>query len=380
MREKHSVCVVTHPLSEASETAVHGLLDVIAASAAVSLVTTNLTADSAIRDDYEVVDVASSGTGDSVIVAALRFIRNQFRMAQIVRRRDEEVVLFFGAVSYLIPILVARVLGRSIIVEPRGNVPESLYRVWRSRIPDPIAYLLSRCVWGLERAGYSLAHGVVSLSPSMADDLGLRRYEHKLHEHGARPVNLDRFSPSVPYEERPDRIGYLGRLDEEKGVDVLIDVVQKLAGDVEFVFIGDGALRPEIETRLESEIEAGTVSITGWVDHDEVPAHLAELRLLVSTSPTEGVPTTALEAMACGTPVAAFPVGGIPDVVADGETGVLLEDQNPAAVATTIQATLEQRSALAEMSREARGFVASEYSFDTVARRYDRIVAAATEK
>ena len=128
--------------------------------------------------------------------------------------------------------------------------------------------------------------------------------------------------------ERKRRIGYLGRLDEEKGVDVLVEVVKELPEEVTFVFIGDGALRPRIERELADRIEAGSVELTGWVDHEDVSALLGELRLPVMTSRTEGVSTTALEAMACGTPVCATPVGGIPDVVEDWETGLLLDTES----------------------------------------------------
>jgi len=87
-------------------------------------------------------------------------------------------------------------------------------------------------------------------------------------------------------------------------------MVKQLPDDIEFVFVGDGALRPQIEEELADKIDRGSVRLAGWVDHDEVPAFLNSFRLLVMTSRTEGVPTTALEAMACGTPVCATPVGG----------------------------------------------------------------------
>jgi len=94
-------------------------------------------------------------------------------MCSELRRRDEEIVLFFGAVSYLLPILLSRLVGKRVIVEPRGNVPDSLYRIWADRLPDRLAFLLSRSVWLLERAGYLAADAILLLSPSMADDLGL---------------------------------------------------------------------------------------------------------------------------------------------------------------------------------------------------------------
>jgi len=373
---QRSVCVVTHPISAASEPAIHGLLELVAAAAGTaSLIVANLPADSDIRDKFEFTEISSSGTGDSILVAAVRFLLNQVRMAREVRRRDEDILLFFGATSYLLPIVVARLSGKRVILEPRGNVPESLYRVWRERVPYPVARGLVLPLQMLERMGYRLSYAVVALSPAMADDLRLRRYEHKLFEHGARPVDTERFSPGVPMADRERRIGYLGRLDEEKGVDVLIEVVKELPPEVTFVFIGDGALRPRLEAELAERIESGSVELTGWVEHEEVPALLGELCLLVMTSRTEGVPTTALEAMACGTPVCATPVGGIPDVVEDWETGRLLDAESPAAMADQITAVLDDDEQLASMSETARTFVTERYSFEAVVDRYSEILS-----
>jgi len=373
IEKDYSVCLVTHPLSEASETAVHGLLDLIAASACVSLVTANLASDSEIRDRYEVVDINQRGTGDSIVVAAVRFLRNQLLMARIVRQRDEEIVLFFGAVSYLLPIFAAKISGQKVIVEPRGNVPESLYQIWRLRVPNAIAFFLSKVVWFLERIGYWIADRIIALSPEMAEDLGLYGYDHKLYENGTRPVDVDRFSPNTQYEERPERIGYLGRLDEEKGVDILVKVVKNLDDDYEFVFIGGGVLQEYIKDELSAKIDDGTVKITGWVDHDDIPEYLASLRLMITTARTEGVPTTILESMACGTPVCATSVGGVPDVVEDGETGYLLDPtDSPERYAEQITSALFA-DGLDTMSDQCREFVVNKYSFEVVVEKYQHV-------
>ena len=375
MEHDSSVCVVTHPISHASEAAVDGLLEVIGAVTSVSLVTANLPDDSDVWNEYEVVEVSDEGTGESVPVAALRFVRNQFRMCRAIQQRDEEIVLFFGAMSYVLPILFAKAIGKRVVLEPRGNVPDSLYRIWSDRLPDRLAYLLSRFVWALERVGYASADAVLTLSPAMSDDLGLRTHDAKLFEHGARPVDVERFRPTTAFDDRDRKIGYLGRLDEEKGVDVLTEVVKHLPDDVTFVFIGGGALRDRMEAELSEKLDAGAVEITGWVDHDEVPEYLNDLRLLVMTSRTEGVPTTALEAMACGTPVCATPVGGIPDVVKDGETGYLLEETDPRSMAEQIEAIVTEEN-LSGISDSAREFVLKNYSFDVVVAEYERVFEA----
>ena len=376
-----TVCLITHPVSYASEPAIEGLLEVVAASAnSVSLVTANLPEESKIWTEYEVNEISDFGVGDSILVAAYRFVLNQIRMSKVIRDRDEDVVLFFGATAYILPIIMSRLFGKKVILEPRGNVPDSLRRIWAERLPEILAYLLSRPVWLLERLGFHLANAIFVLSPSMADDLGLRkpRFEEKLYEHGARPVDVDRFKPITPYAERELVVGYLGRLDEEKGVDVLTEAVKHLSKDIKFLFIGDGALRNHIETELSDRIADGSVEITGWVEHDSVPEYLNSIRFLVMTSRTEGVPTTALEAMACGTPVLATAVGGIPDVIKEGESGFLIEkDQTPDEIANRIEKSLKKEN-LNEMSQSARSYILENFRFEAVVEKYRRVFEEVT--
>ena len=370
------VLVVTHPLAPASQSHVEALLDIISAITSVALVTANLSESSAIREEYEIVELSGAGVGESIPAAAVRFVANQLRMCRSIARRDEEIVLFFGATSYLLPILAAKALGRTVVLEPRGDVPLTLRLQWEQRVPAPIARVLAGSVAVLERVGYWLADAIISYTPSMAEELGLDRYEDKLYPNGARYVDTDRFQPMVPFEDRGNVVGFLGRLDEEKGIRTLAEVAKRLPEDVTFRFIGDGDLRPWLERELAEEIDARQVEITGWVDHDEVPEQLNELRFLVLLSePTEGLPTVTLEALACGTPVLATPVSGVPDVVREGGTGRLLEAIDAGAVAADVEAMLRDDD-LAEMSRAGQMLVETEYSFDAAVERYDRILRA----
>lgn len=324
------VCVVTHPLGEAGENATRSLLDILSKVTSVSLVTADLPANSVIRDRHEVVELSELGPGKTILRAAIRFIHNQFRMCWTIAQRDEEVILFFGATAYLLPILFARVLGKTVVLEPRGNVPLTLRLNWEQKVPNIVAQGLAGIVWVLERIGYWVSDAIITYTPSMADELALEQFEEKLYPTGARYVDTEQFYPRIPFDERNNIVGFLGRLDEEKNVRTLATVAKELPGDVIFRFIGDGPLREELEKELTDEIAAGKVEFTGWVDHDNVPKELSQLRLLVLPSePTEGLPTVILEAMACGTPVLATPVSGVPDVVRNKETGFLLNEFSP---------------------------------------------------
>lgn len=368
------VLVVTHPLAPASEVHVESLLDILSAITGVALVTMNLATSSSIRTEYEVIEISREGVGESIIVAMIRFVRNQMLMCRVVWSRDEEIVWFFGAVSYLLPILVARLRGKSVVLQPRGNVPITLKLQWQQRIPKSLAKGLAGSVWLLEHLGYSFSDAIVTYTPSMATELGLYRYEHKLHPHGARYLDLDHFAPTIPFEQRDRVVGYLGRLDEEKNIRTLAAAIKKLPDDITFRFIGDGNLRGWLEDRLAPEIDAGTVEIVGWVPHEDVPDRLNELRLLVLPSqPTEGLPTVLFESMACGTPMYAAPVSGVQDLINEGETGFYLDNLDPAALAAEIERILSEEN-LAIVSEKARISITAEFSFDSAVARYREIL------
>jgi len=373
-----SVCVVTHPLAAAGENATRSLLDILSAVTSVALVTADLPADSEIRDRHELVELTQKGAGESVAIAAFRFLLNQLRMCRVIADRDEDVVLFFGATSYLLPIVAARLLGKTVLIEPRGDVPLTLRLNWEQRLPDEIAAGLAGAVRALERAGFAAAHGVITYTPEMARQLDLHPESPTVYPTGARYVRTGEFHVQRPYADRDRVVGFLGRLDEEKNVRELAAVAAELPDDVTFRFIGDGDLREWLETELASEIERGAVELTGWVNHDDVPDQLNDLALLVLPSqPTEGLPTTILEALACGTPVLASPVSGVPDVVREGETGFLLDSREPTALRQTILDILD-RDDLDNISETGRDRIETEYSFEAACERYRSILVACT--
>jgi glycosyltransferase involved in cell wall biosynthesis len=376
---ERGVCVVTHPLSAAGENATRTLLDILAALGPVSLVTADLPANSTIRQDHEVIELTSKGAGDSVVIAAIRFVLNQLRMCAAIRQRPESVVLFFGATSYLLPILFARLIGKTVLVEPRGDVPLTLRLNWEQRMPDVIARVLAGLVRLLERAGFEAAHRVVTYTPNMARELGLDPDAPHVYPHGARYVDTQTFRPEIPFEERADIVGFVGRLDEEKGIRELAEVAKGLPDGMTLRFVGDGPLYEWLERELEDEIEAGAVELTGWVDHDDVPAELNRMKLLVMPSqPTEGLPTTILESLACGTPVYATPVSGVPDVVIDGETGFLIDTKRLNEIVSSTTAILS-RDDLVSISQNARRLVEDEYSYSAAMNRYKRLLQPSHE-
>lgn len=374
MGDIDDVCVVTHPLSDAGENATRTLLDIISAITSVALVTANLPPDSKIRDTHEVIEISQKDEGKNVLVAAARFLINQVRMSVVLARRDESIVIFYGATSYLLPILTAKLRRKTVVLEPRGDVPLTLRLHWEHRLPSIVARTLAGSVWLLERTGYRLADGIIAYTPAMASELNLNTFEKKLYPHGARYVDTERFSPNVPFTERETVVGFLGRLDGEKGIRTLAEVARGLPEEITFRFVGSGDCEEWLKSELQDQIDAGTVEMAGWVDHNDVPQELNRMRLLVMPSqPTEGLPTVILESLACGTPVYATPVSGVPDVVYEGETGLLMKDLEPEAIRADIVQFLDSDT-LDSVSANGRKLAVSEFSFEAAVDRYRSIL------
>jgi glycosyltransferase involved in cell wall biosynthesis len=117
------------------------------------------------------------------------------------------------------------------------------------------------------------------------------------------------------------RVVYVGRLIKNKGVADLLAALKALP-DAEMLVVGDGPDRG----RLEALAQGMRVTFTGQVAPSAVIDHLQQARVLVLPSHLgDGLPNVILEAMACGVPVVATRTAGIPDVVHDGETGLLFE-------------------------------------------------------
>lgn len=369
------VCIVTQPQrNRTSKDHAHDLADIIAEITTVSLLTANLSEDSTLRDDHEVIEFSERGAGEHVIVEAFRFVLNQLRLCREISRRDEEIVLFFGTTSYVLPVVFSKLFGKTVAVLPRGDVPLSLRLRWQGSLPSALVSLLAGTISLLERTNYRLADAVITYTPSMADQLGLERYEEKLYTNGARFVDIDQFDVEVSYEDREQLVGYIGRLDVEKRIPELAAAARQLPDNIRFVFVGDGDYRELLERELAEEINHGKVEVLGWIDRQEVPAQLNRLRLLVVPShPTEGLPTVILEAMACGTPAYATPVAGTPDVVQNNETGFLMTEIDDDVIAHEIRRILD-RDDLNDISRHGRELITDEFSFNSAVDRYQEIL------
>jgi len=191
-------------------------------------------------------------------------------------------------------------------------------------------------------------------------------------------VDLARFQPSARNGARPAEVvvGAVARLSPEKGLDTLLRAAARLiqgGASLRVVLAGEGPQRARL-VRLAERLGIGErVEFRGEVPHEQVPAVLAELDLFVMPSRAEGFGVAALEAQAMELPVVASRVHGIPDVVEDGRTGLLVPPGDVERLAEAIGRLAGDAALRGTMGRAGRAFVEERYRWEENAAQMERL-------
>lgn len=186
-------------------------------------------------------------------------------------------------------------------------------------------------------------------------------------------VDTEVFRPvpaSLPRSERPWRLIVPRRLFPKNGVEYFVRALPEIARriDVEAMVIGDGPEHDRLEALSSKLGVSDRLEFLGARPHGEMPALLSSGDLAVFPSLMEATSVAALECMACGLPVAASEVGGLPEIV-DSEVGGLFPPEDPRALADTVVALLEEGE-LARKGAEGRRRVMAEWSNERLVDRH----------
>jgi glycosyltransferase involved in cell wall biosynthesis len=270
------------------------------------------------------------------------------------RRRDSAVVcqspyeaLGVVALSRLLP---ARMRPR-VQIELHGDW-RTAPRLYGSRARTVLAPACDRlCEWSLRRA--DRVRAVSELLGDQAREAGYTGPVDRHFTFSDFGTFLDR--PPAPLPPEP-RALFVGVLERYKAVDLLLmawpDVVAEVPA-ARLTLVGDGTFGPELRRRAEA---AGTpqVEFRLPVSQSEVAALLDGCTCLVLPSRSEGLPRVVMEAMARGRAVVASDVGGMRELVVDGETGRIVPPEDVGALAHALAGVLKDREAAARMGRAAR--------------------------
>jgi glycosyltransferase involved in cell wall biosynthesis len=176
-------------------------------------------------------------------------------------------------------------------------------------------------------------------------------------------------------------VGFVGRLSVEKGPDLFLRAalsVRAQCPEAEFVLVGEGPMQKSLQTFTDRFGLAEVVHFAGA--QDDMPRIFNELDVVVSSSQSEAMPLAVMEAMASGVPVIACKVGGIPDLVAHGVTGWLVDVGDCDGLATRVVELLEDEVGRLAMGGAARERAVARLSLDQSLDATTRLYAQLTEQ
>lgn len=194
-------------------------------------------------------------------------------------------------------------------------------------------------------------------------------------------IDAEQYSPD-PATDVLERYGvdtskpsvvFVGRITRQKGVPVLLRAAAHLDPDVQLVLCAGAPDTPELGAEVAALVEelrktrSGVIWLSGMLSKREVIQLLSHSTLFACPSVYEPLGIVNLEAMACGTAVVASKVGGIPEVVADGETGLLVPPDDPEALAESINALTRDPDRAKAMGAAGRERAQTQFDWGKIA-------------
>jgi alpha-maltose-1-phosphate synthase len=318
----------------------------------------------------------------------LETMMNDIVMAGSVREAD--IAHGHTWYSHFAGCLVKQLTGARLVLSTHSLEP---HRPWKV---EQLGTAYHASSW-IERTAYQNADGVIAVSSSMRRDVhdlyGVPEDRVEIIPNGIDTAEYrPRFQPDVlrKYGVDPDRpfILFVGRITRQKGILHLVRAIPHMRGDIQVVLCAGAPDTPEIEAEMKRLVEDArqrsdhpVLWIAKMLPRQDVITLYSHASVFVCPSVYEPFGIINLEAMACETPVVASAVGGIPEVVVDGETGILVpieargevdfEPVEPAAfsraLADAVNALLSDETRLRTMAERARLHVEEHYSWQSIA-------------
>jgi glycosyltransferase involved in cell wall biosynthesis len=233
----------------------------------------------------------------------------------------------------------------------------------------------------VSRWTYARARRVMTVSEAIRErlirDFGVPAQRITYVPNAVVPLRPGRGMDGPRGPQRRLRVGRVARLEPEKGVDVFLQAVARLAPrfrDVDFVVIGDGPLHGRLVALAERLDVADRVRFLGL--RPDARALIERLDVLAVSSITDGSPLVVLEAMGVGVPVVGTAVGGIPDQVRDGRDGLLVAPRDADGLAAALASVLADGALRRRLGESARRRAAQQFSYEAFLARVEGVYAS----
>ena len=295
-------------------------------------------------------------------------------LAQYIRKNQIQIVHSYGFYSNVFTVPAAWLAGKSFIVASIRDTGDVLTPAQRwvqklvCRLADCVLVNAEAIRDKLVEQGYAPAKIIVIRNGITLSKFGKRQKNSLLRQELAVPLSAR-------------LVVVFSRLNQMKGIQYFLDAAIILAGrfsDVRFLVVGDGENRKELE-EYACRLGLGQRTVfTGF--RSDVPELLSEAAVSVLPSLSEGLSNSLLESMASGVPVVATRVGGNPEVIEHGVTGLLVPLRDSAALAAAVGRVLEDKEMAASFSQAGIRRVAELFSMERSVREtehlYQRLVEA----
>jgi glycosyltransferase involved in cell wall biosynthesis len=322
--------------------------------------------------DTKIIEIRSKHVEGALLKVITYYLLHQAKVTLamfrlLIHSKIDIFIFAFGTDSLLFPVLLSRLARKKVIIRSDGRPSFSFRNYYLKRNKARLYSIIETIV-------YSLASRIATECKYFVKLHSLQRYSKKVSP-GNLYVDTRVFSDINTLAQRTYDLGYIGRLHKEKGALELVQSLPLLTidRDIHAIMVGDGKLRDRIEMILDRDKIQDKVTLLRWVANKEIPCYLNDMKVLVVPSYSEGLPNIILEAMACGTPVLATPVGGIPEVIKDGETGFIMEDNSPECIAENIVRALNC-PALERIATNAHKIIEKDYTYESSLERYQNML------
>jgi glycosyltransferase involved in cell wall biosynthesis len=286
------------------------------------------------------------------------------RLAVYLRRHAIRLVHCFDFYSNVLGVPAARLARTPVVIASQRDMGN--LRSWgQQALHSMVLGLATHILVNSEAIAARLAH--------------TRAARHSRLEMVPNGVDLSRFEPvATPNNPEMTTVATLANLRPEKGLLQLVEaaaIVMRRAPRARFVIWGEGALRTDLEARIRTLGLTGRVEMRG-ATRDPAQA-LKQCQIFVLASLSEASSNVVLEAMATGLPVVGTRVGGIPGLVDDHRTGLLVPPDNAPALAEAILRLIEAPAMASEMGAQGRARALAEFGMNRMHERIDRFYCRA---
>jgi L-malate glycosyltransferase len=288
--------------------------------------------------------------------------RARLAIARYMRRKRSVVAHAFDFYTNLMMVPAARVAGLAVVLGSHRQLGD----------------LLTPAQFWAQLLVFRMCDRVVCNSRAAAERLhqaGLRERKLVIIPNGLPERLFTQCAPAIPRRPGVVRIGMIARMnDPVKNYPAFLRAATRVAKELpeaEFLLVGDGPLRPGLEAMAAELGLSARVKFAG--ERHDIPAMLSSMDVSVLISSSESLSNVILESMAAGVPVVATNVGGCPELVRDGDTGMLVPPGDENRLVEVLLRLARDAGLRLHCSERGREFSRSTFHIDVICRRYEEL-------